>query len=570
MRLFLVFKNNKIRKVFLSVFFGGLIAGCAVQGPPSGGPVDRTPPEVVGTDPLPATVHIPVNTDQITLTFSERMKEGTERNNLFISPPVPIETEWKKGRILRIHLKERLEPEQTYVLSVGSGLQDLRNNKMSGSFLLAFSTGDTIDQGSIAGRVYGLKPNETFYIFAYLLRDSARFNPFKQKPNYVSQTGRDGDYKLNYLKTGLYRILTVEDRNHNLHLDAAMERFGISYQDVRLTDSLSSFNGLDFRLSVFDTIPPALTGVRALYKDLVRVRFSEPIVPDSASKPLIADSLSGEKLFIKAFGKNPESKNRMDVITETLDSARTYVIRFSQLKDSSGNKTRDALEAYFSGTGKTDTTHFKLITHSPKDSAKNVRPEIHIKIKFNLPTNWNDVQKHYSLTEVSGDTVEGFWKINTLYDAEFIPSEYLKPDASYISSLNLKEIKNYREKSAEDTLSRHYFTIISQKELGEVSGTIDVRRKTGHPIVLHLRPLSGKRFGLTTVVKKRRTFRFEYVPEGEYLLDGFIDLNENSEYDAGSVLPFRFAEPFRFMTDTIKVRKRWETAGTLIELPVGQ
>lgn len=88
---------------------------------------------------------------------------------------------------------------------------------MAQSFSLAFSTGDSIDQGQITGKVYGLKQNETFNIFAYLLSDTSDFNPFETKPDYISQTGEEGSFALKFIKAGCYRLLAVEDRNHNFY-----------------------------------------------------------------------------------------------------------------------------------------------------------------------------------------------------------------------------------------------------------------------------------------------------------------------------------------------------------------
>lgn len=84
-----------IKKLLLLLSF--LFFACAIQGPPSGGPVDRTPPEIVQTSLLPGTINVPMDLNEVQITFSERIKEGSERNNLFISPPLTLENSWKKG-----------------------------------------------------------------------------------------------------------------------------------------------------------------------------------------------------------------------------------------------------------------------------------------------------------------------------------------------------------------------------------------------------------------------------------------------------------------------------------------
>lgn len=555
-----------LKKIVLLFLFA--VWGCAVQAPPSGGPVDRIPPEITGTDPMPGTLHVPTSFKRLKIVFSERMKESTARNNLFISPPLKFQTKWKKGRILIIDFEEALKDSQTYVLSVGSGLQDMHNNKMARSFTLAFSTGDTIDQGKITGTIYGLKRGETFYVFAYLLGDSTRFNPFKNKPDYVTLNGEKGDFTLGYLKNGTYRVIAVEDRNHNLRLDGLMERFALSFRDVTLYDSLNHFDGLDMQLATLDTLPPTLTGARALLRNLLVVRFSEPLLLDRLTNFEITDSLGGQKLPIVDMAPSPKKKNWLEMITAPMDSNRLYRVRCINLIDSAGNRNSDTLTTYFVASSKTDTSTFRLIKHLPTDSAKKVAPRTAITLEFNQPVNWRKVEKAYRLQRDSRHTIDGSWQVKNLYRAYFYPSKVLHPDSGYYSVVNLKAIKSYFGKTSADSVSRHFFTIISQKELGEISGNIRVRYPLQNPVVLNVRRISGKRFRVRQTIKKgKHTFKFDYLPQGSYRLDGFLDLNQNNRFDHGTILPFRFCEPFRYLPDTIKVRKRWETSGVLFTLP---
>ncbi len=560
--------NIKRFSRFLIILF---LVACAVQGPPRGGPIDRTPPEIVDVFPLPGSTRIPLNFNNIRLVFSERMNPGSERNNLFISPPVKMEYEWKKWKILQITLKEPLKKDQTYVLTVGSGLMDLRKNKMANSFALAFSTGDSIDQGRISGTVFGLKPKDRFNVFAYRLSDTIRFDPFKQRPDYVSQTGEQGRFQLAFLKAGSYRILAVEDRNHNFLVDASAERFAIPYADVCLTDSLLEVKSVDLQLAPFDTIPPILTSFRPLFNDWLRLRFSEPLnLAKQKLNPILFDSLTTRQLKIKLVGISKEKPSWVEVITQKLDSGHTYGLKFAAPQDSAGNCKNDSMLVYFKGIEKQDTTHFSLVSHLPADSSKNVLPFASIKLSFNLPVDWSAVQTLYSLRTLGGDTVRGNWKVHSLFQAAFVPSRPLQPDSVYISELNTKKLKDFRGQTCKDTLAKSTFFVISARELGEISGSVVNRSKIKAPILLHLKQIGGKRLAIKTKVKKKGAFHFKFVPQGKYLLDGFVDLNGNGRFDLGKLMPFSFTEPFKFFADTISVRKRWETAGIKLQFPENQ
>ncbi len=553
-------------KISLFLFFIFLLLSCAVQGPPSGGPVDRTPPEIVNTTLLPGSIHVPTDLAEIAITFSERMKEGSERNNVFVSPPVAFETEWKKGKILKITLQESLKPQQTYVFTIGTGLQDLRNNKMAQSFPLAFSTGDTIDQGRISGKVYGLQPDETFYVFAYYQSDSLKFDPFHQRPDYISQTGEQGQFVLGFLRNGCYRILAVQDRNHNLLLDAALEKFAIGYSDVCLDSLQNRYQQFALQPATFDTIAPKVISVRALFQDFVRVRFSEPLTLDSSFSCQLSDSLRGQPVPFLGWGKNPENANWLEFVSQPLDSGRTYGLHFSHLQDSSGNR-HPALTVFFKSNAKVDTSQPRLVRFSPADSARNVRPETKIKFTFSQPVNWQKVQQAFALKQRSGRLVNGHWRFPSLYTGIFYPDRFLQPDSQYFVSLDLRQISDLRGQHFADSVHASTFFVVSARELGEVSGTLTSIKENHPPVVLRLKALGRKPLTLKKVIQKGNRFKFEFVPEGEFLLEGFVDLNANGKFDRGGLLPFHFCEPFRFWEDTIRVRKRWETAGLQFNLP---
>ncbi len=553
-----------LKKIFLIVSF--FTFGCAIQAPPGGGPVDRTPPQVMQVSLQPGSVHVPLNLSEIKITFSERMKEGSERNNLFVSPPIDFSVDWHKGKILQINLEETLQKEQTYVFTVGSGLQDLHTNKMAQSFTLAFSTGDTIDQGEISGQVYGLKPNQIFNIFAYSLNDSASFDPFTEKPDYVSQTGQQGEFVLSFLRNGCYRLIAVEDRNHNFHLDALVEKFALTYTDVCLDSTENVVKGLGFQIAPFDTLAPKIVAVRALFNDFIRARFSEPVVIDSPFIFTIQDSARKNEVPVLGFGKSLENKNWLEIVTPPLDSSRTYLVKFLVLKDSSGNIRTGNLIKYFKSVTKIDTTQFRLVRYAPKDSAKNIRPEAKIYFRFSTPVRWLEVFHNFKMFLASGQQIAGRWQVRTLYDAYFIPEHYLQPDSQYVVRLDLSKIHDLRGRVCKDSLRSFTFFVISNRELGSVSGQL-IPAPNKAPVILRLRKLNGIGLTLQSKIRRRNTFYFANVPEGKYRLEGFMDLNNNNRLDAGRLIPFTFCEPFAIATDTIQVRKRWETSNIKFYLP---
>ena len=100
--------------------------------------------------------------------------------------------------------------------------------------------------------------------------------------------------------------------------------------------------------------------------------------------------------------------------------------------------------------------------------------------------------------------------------------------------------------------------------MGEISGTISMLGDSSS-IILDLVPFTSNKRS-RHIVAPSKPYLLENIPEGKYRLVVRVDENGNGKWDGGKSLPFEFAEPFLFLPDTIKVRKRWTTEGISAEV----
>ena len=121
-----------------------ILGSCAEVAPPPGGPVDRSTPQIVGTIPDNGAVNVAA-LDKIVISFSERIVKPVTGRSVFISPRPNEEPEvsWYADRI-EIQLRDKLRPEQTYLVSVASTVADLRGNKLDSTI------NDRVLDGSVA------------------------------------------------------------------------------------------------------------------------------------------------------------------------------------------------------------------------------------------------------------------------------------------------------------------------------------------------------------------------------------------------------------------------------------
>lgn len=131
-----------------------LLAACARQGAPPGGPVDKMPPRILAAWPHPDTTRVPLKS-RITLQFNEAVDHRTCEESIFITPRPAQAARFRwHGKKLEIQLPGGLLPHRTYVITVGTGTKDLRNISMAASWSLAFSTGDSLDRGALSGEIF--------------------------------------------------------------------------------------------------------------------------------------------------------------------------------------------------------------------------------------------------------------------------------------------------------------------------------------------------------------------------------------------------------------------------------
>ena len=135
----------------LTVFLVSIILTCANERPITGGPVDKEAPRVIFSLPENESVHVDRRTD-ILIKFSEQMKKSTFESSLQIWPRPPGKYEIKSGWTwLKIHFSEALDSNETYLLTLDKSVQDLRGNGLSSTYVMAFSTGDNLNAGRLAG-----------------------------------------------------------------------------------------------------------------------------------------------------------------------------------------------------------------------------------------------------------------------------------------------------------------------------------------------------------------------------------------------------------------------------------
>lgn len=544
-----------------------VLAGCATQRPPEGGPADSEPPVIIATDPVNETVQF--TGQEITLEFSEYIQRASFQEAVHISPlpEIPPTYEWS-GRQVRIVFPTPLAENRTYVITVGTKVRDQRaGNAMRESMQLAFSTGDSLDRGRFDGTVM-TDPPSGVSIFGYQLHDGRAdtLDPARHRPEYAVQTAEDGGFHFSNVSPGLYRVFAVRDKNNDFRYNVESEDIGIPEYDILVGDSSALSPPLRFQLFTEDTTRPAIQRVEALHDHLVRVKFNETVYPQPIplSRVIIRDSATGLVLPVRSAVAPEKERYAWDFRLGAPLTERMFSLWIDTLEDGAGNPidTR-SLPLHFPGSVIPDTARPLLLEQRPTGNSRAVEPDSSFRLAYDRPL--QDAGA-FSLRDSSGIAVE--LEVSSAETGVFVLGHPpLHPESMYslcIDEARLRDSVSGRHVG--DSVRCIRFTTGVRDQVGSISGSVRTDDTAGVAVV-RVREVGRQSRTRLLRTDTTRSFRIDGLPEGQYLLDAFIDLNRNQRHDAGKAYPLQRPEPFGRVRDTLRVRARWETDGIIIPLP---
>lgn len=562
---FLIAFSNLV--VLASILLLGL--NCAGQAPPSGGSPDTTPPSIVSTLPEQNTTDFHGN--RLVFEFSEYVDRRSVEEAFFVSPSLgALEFEWS-GREVDVKFDQPLREQFTYVVTMGTDVKDVRaGNRMAESFTLAFSTGAHLDSAGVEGRVFTEKP-EGVTILAYNLThwNPDTLNPALCKPDYATQTGKEGAFRLEHMAWGTYRLFAVRDEYKNLLYDPQVDEYGVLNKDVELSRNKPSVGGLQARMTKEDTTRPFVLDAQAFERNLVRLRFSEPTDPTDllARSFTIQDTLNYELLEILDVSYTTYPPSIVSLTTGDTDSAKIYRLTVESVRDTAGNLIGDRSNvAVFGGTSKRDTTKPSILSISISDSARDVAYDAVLRFGFGEPVVRPSLENGLRLIDSTGTDVDGEFRWEGSARVMFAPSQPLLPFAWYRVRISLDSLRDFSGNHYDDSVFNRSFQTITTRKLGSIQGTVDDRLLDDSSMVYaHAVSLTDKLVTpRVTKLARPGSFEFANLPEGKYQLSAFRDFDGDGRFGYGRPFPFTPSERFAVYPDTVKVRARWPLEGVVI------
>ncbi len=539
-----------------------LLLSCAEVAPPPGGEIDSTGPCLIGSEPPNGAVDVaPGRT--VTLYFSENIARPKKGKAVYVSPRPQREPKiaWKSDHI-RITLPAPFEEDQTYIVSAGSEIEDLRGNKLDSSLTVAFSTGPTIDSGHVAGRVVSANgaPKSGLLVALYDLSATDVETPLDSLyGDYVTQSNQDGFFSFQYLPAGEYRLIAYEDGNRSERFNSDREPFAVPDRPVIIGGELP-LDSLVLTMSVVaDTTVPEILSAGQTPDGLVRIRLSGKINLNQLKQ-------NAGLLLLTSLEDTLETHHALAMLETDEEESSTISFHPGPFGDGAYSVvlTYDTTMSLLSYSEvvfgpREDQTTPRLMRFSP-GSVPQFKEEIAMEALFSESLDTSVMTGGtFVLWETPETRIPLTWRWSDPLRLTFSPDS-ITPGAAYRLEMTEFELADAAGNRLGDSLREFSFTVIADDSLGWISGKAEVAipGKEGDPVLLTLSKTGSPQVYDLTVPGKEFKMR---VPAGKYVVSGFVDSDHDGKRGNGSIDPFRLAETRATFADTIAVRARFETAG---------
>ena len=568
---------------------------CANIGNPSGGPIDKTPPIFMRSNPTPNAVN--VKDRKIEIFFDEIVTLKDPSTKIIVSP---AQTEMPRmsalGRKVTVELVDSLLPNTTYTIDFSNSIQDNNEGNAIDNFAFAFSTGSVIDSMRVSGYVLDSRTLEPMQSVVVGLQSNLADSAFhKEKLQRVALTNDRGQFTIRNVSPGSYHIFALKDLDRDYKFGNPTE--DIAFLDSIIVPSIGSREAADTVYNDLNEIDTIMRATRPAYfpNDILLSMFNEDRKSQYLANNLRVDSTRISLTFAAASDTLPSLSivGRNDVPDQwyTLERSQTndtltYWIRPPHLV--SADTLMVATTYLRTDTASnlswgTDTLKFTFQRQKAKKKKKNEETDSLEQIRFmELHPLANGTQEVYAPlllqtgTPIERYSREAFHLQRKLQnDTIFYPAE-IKSIALRDSTLNRRDLmlKVDWEPGAAYTLAvdslamtdiyglqtkplKVDFNVRKMEEYGNIVFNIPAVRDSA---IVEL--LDGtEKIVLRAPVKNHRAELLNLLP-GKYYARLFIDRNGNGKYDTGNYDMHLQPEETVYYPGAINLKKNWDVEQT--------
>jgi len=513
-----------MRHFLILILFFSLFIQCASPGNPTGGDKDTTPPKLLKSTPKNASVNF--KREEIILYFDEFVKLQDVQKKLVISPPLEamptISPMGIAAKIIRIKFNEKLKPETTYLINFNGSIVDNNESNPYGNLQFVFATGPKIDSLSLKGKVqpvYFAKPPEKMLVALYpksVFKDSIIY---REKPYYIANVNKDGQFALSHLKAGDYKLIALAEKNGNYLYNQHIDDIGFVEDFINIPNdtlvNISLFNEPE-RFSFDEISQKSANHLKITYKGIpknLKIELKSPAL----DQLMIGDKNSYHIWY----------KSKADTIFVEVNEGKLYK-KFKRKRETH----LDSLMISVS---------FPRFA-SPIDS---------LKIIGNIPLVRLDSQK---ISIMENDSIPVQFQAKLDKNHQYLLDFDKKMSNNYKVIVYPNGITDYFGHQNRDTIKK-LIRIPKKETYGTLM--VSLKRKEVLPVFLELLDKENK------ILRKSKTstkneFVFSYLQPNTYYIRLVYDANENNVWDTGNYLQHLQPERTLRFNQLIQIRANWD------------
>ncbi len=587
--------NSKSLYYIFIIIAAAVMYSCANIGNPSGGPIDKTPPIFMRSNPTPNAVN--VKDRKIEIFFDEIVTLKDPSTKIIVSP---AQTEMPRmsalGRKVTVELVDSLLPNTTYTIDFSNSIQDNNEGNAIDNFAFAFSTGSVIDSMRVSGYVLDSRTLEPMQSVVVGLQSNLADSAFhKEKLQRVALTNDRGQFTIRNVSPGSYHIFALKDLDRDYKFGNPTE--DIAFLDSIIVPSIGSREAADTVYNDLNEIDTIMRATRPAYfpNDILLSMFNEDRKSQYLANNLRVDSTRISLTFAAASDTLPSLSivGRNDVPDQwyTLERSQTndtltYWIRPPHLV--SADTLMVATTYLRTDTASnlswgTDTLKFTFQRQKAKKKKKNEETDSLEQMRFmELHPLANGTQEVYApLLLQTGTPIERYsreafhlqrklqndtifypaeiksiaLRDSTLNRRDFMLKVDWEPGAAYklaVDSLAMTDIYGLQTKPLKVD-----FNVRKMEEYGNIVFNITAVRDSA---IVEL--LDGtEKIVLRAPVKNHRAELLNLLP-GKYYARLFIDRNGNGKYDTGNYDMHLQPEETVYYPGAINLKKNWDVEQT--------
>lgn len=587
--------NSKSLYYIFIIIAAAVMYSCANIGNPSGGPIDKTPPIFMRSNPTPNAVN--VKDRKIEIFFDEIVTLKDPSTKIIVSP---AQTEMPRmsalGRKVTVELVDSLLPNTTYTIDFSNSIQDNNEGNAIDNFAFAFSTGSVIDSMRVSGYVLDSRTLEPMQSVVVGLQSNLADSAFhKEKLQRVALTNDRGQFTIRNVSPGSYHIFALKDLDRDYKFGNPTE--DIAFLDSIIVPSIGSREAADTVYNDLNEIDTIMRATRPAYfpNDILLSMFNEDRKSQYLANNLRVDSTRISLTFAAASDTLPSLSivGRNDVPDQwyTLERSQTndtltywirppHLVSADTLMVATTYLRTDTTSNLSWGT---DTLKFTFQRQKAKKKKKNEETDSLEQIRFmELHPLANGTQEVYAPlllqtgTPIERYSREAFHLQRKLQnDTTFYPAEIKsialrdstlsrrdlmlkvdwEPGAAYtlaVDSLAMTDIYGLQTKPLKVD-----FNVRKMEEYGNIVFNIPAVRDSA---IVEL--LDGtEKIVLRAPVKSHRAELLNLLP-GKYYARLFIDRNGNGKYDTGNYDMHLQPEETVYYPGAINLKKNWDVEQT--------